>query len=83
MGKCFVQPLTYPSDERYEHTPSYIKGIVSCVRQKKIKNTIVQNEYGRPDEEYYYHTLQEAETHKKLFDDDDSDLYERIEIIPD
>ena len=37
---------------------------------------------GRPDEEYYYHTLQEAETHKKLFDDDDSDLYERIEIIP-
>ena len=37
---------------------------------------------GKPDEEYYYHTLQEAETHKKLFDDDDSDLYERIEIIP-
>lgn len=28
-------------------------------------------------------TLQEAEAHKKLFDDDDSDLYERIEIIPD
>ena len=27
-------------------------------------------------------TLQEAEAHKKLFDDDDSDLYERIEIIP-
>ena len=37
---------------------------------------------GTSDEEYYYHTLQEAETHKKLFDDDDSDLYERIEIIP-
>ncbi len=45
MGKYFVQPLTYPSDERYEHTPSYIKGTVSCVRQKKIKNTIVQIEY--------------------------------------
>ena len=38
---------------------------------------------GQPDEEYYYHTLQEAEAHKLLFDDDDSDLYERIEIIPD
>ena len=38
---------------------------------------------GKPDEEYYYHTLQEAEAHKKLFDDDDSDLYERVEIIPD
>ena len=38
---------------------------------------------GRPVEEYYYHTLQEAETHTKLFDDDDSDLYGRIEIIPD
>lgn len=38
---------------------------------------------GKPDEEYYYYTLQEAVTHKKLFDDDDSDLYERIEIILD
>ena len=38
---------------------------------------------GKSDEEYYYHTLQEAEAHKKFFDDDDSDLYERIEIIPD
>lgn len=37
---------------------------------------------GKPDEEYYYHTLQEAEAHKHLFDDDDSDLYKRIEIIP-
>lgn len=36
---------------------------------------------GKPDEEYYYHTLQEAEAHKKLFDDDDSDLYERIEKL--
>lgn len=24
MGKCFVQPLIYLSDERYEHTPPYI-----------------------------------------------------------
>ena len=38
---------------------------------------------GTPDEEYYYHTLQAAETHNQLIDDDDSDLYERIEIIPD
>ena len=38
---------------------------------------------GKPDEEYYYHTLQKAEALKHLFDDDDSDLYERIEIIPD
>lgn len=45
MGKSFVQPLIYLSDECYEHTPSYIKGTVSCVQQKKIKNTIVQNEY--------------------------------------
>lgn len=47
-GKCFVQPLIYLSDGRYEHTPSYIKGTVgtvSCVQQKKIKNAIVQNEY--------------------------------------
>lgn len=42
MGKCFVQPLIYLSDGRYEHTPSYIKGTVSCVQRKKIKNTIVQ-----------------------------------------
>lgn len=44
-GKCFVQPLIYLSDGRYEHTPSYIKGTVSCIRQKKIKNTIVQIEF--------------------------------------
>ncbi len=46
MGKSFVQPLIYLSDERYEHTPSYIKGTVSCVQQqKKIKNAIVQTVY--------------------------------------
>ena len=35
---------------------------------------------GKPDEEYYYNTLQEAQAHKELFDDDDSGLYKRIEI---
>ncbi len=38
---------------------------------------------GKPDEEYYYHSLAEAEHHKNLFLDDDSGLYERIEIISD
>lgn len=36
---------------------------------------------GKPDEEYYYHTLREAETHKRLFQEDDSGLYEAIEIV--
>ncbi|WP_343252899.1 hypothetical protein [Ligaoa zhengdingensis] len=38
---------------------------------------------GKPDEEYYYRSLAEAEYHKNLFLDDDSGLYERIEIIND
>ena len=33
-----------------------------------------------PDEEYYYHTEQEAFSHFKLFLDDDSELDKRIEI---
>lgn len=33
-----------------------------------------------PDEEYYYHTKQEAFSHFNLFLDDDSQLYTRIEI---
>lgn len=33
-----------------------------------------------PDEEYYYHTEQEAFSHFNLFLDDDSELYKRIEI---
>lgn len=37
----------------------------------------------KPDEEYYYRSLAEAEHHKNLFLDDDSGLYERIEIIND
>ena len=36
---------------------------------------------GKPDEEYYYRSLAEAEHHKNLFLNDDSGLYERIEII--
>ena len=35
------------------------------------------------DEEYYYRSLAEAEHHKNLFLNDDSGLYERIEIIND
>ena len=38
---------------------------------------------GKPDKEYYYRSLAEAEYHKNLFLDDDSELYERIEIIND
>ena len=38
---------------------------------------------GKPDEEYYYRSLAEAEHHKNLFLNDDSGLYERIEIISD
>ena len=37
----------------------------------------------KSDEEYYYRSLAEAEYHKNLFLDDDSGLYERIEIIND
>ena len=36
---------------------------------------------GKPDEEYYYHTQQGAEAHRDLFQDDDSDLYEAIEVV--
>lgn len=36
---------------------------------------------GKPDEEYYYHTPREAEAHKELFQEDDSGLYEAIEIV--
>ena len=35
----------------------------------------------RPDEEYYYNGKDEAEYHLNLFRDDDSLLYERIELI--
>lgn len=38
---------------------------------------------GKPDEEYYYRTKTEAEYHRNLFQDDDSGLYERIEVVND
>ena len=37
----------------------------------------------QPAEEYFYHTYEEAHAHFALFLDDDSDLYERIEIAKD
>ena len=36
---------------------------------------------GKPDEEYYYHSLAKAEYHRDLFLNDDPGLYEKIEII--
>ena len=33
---------------------------------------------GKPDEEYYYHTREDAERHFLLFRDDDSGLYREI-----
>lgn len=47
------------------------------------KNWIVRfvRKDGKPDEEYYYRTKAEAEFHRDLFQDDDSGLYERIELI--
>ena len=33
---------------------------------------------GKPDEEYYYHTREDAERHFLLFRDDDSCLYRDI-----
>ena len=35
---------------------------------------------GKPDEEYYYRSLEDAEYHFHLFDADDSGLYRRISI---
>lgn len=37
----------------------------------------------RPDEEYYCPTIEEARYHLEQFRDDDSELYERIEIVSD
>ena len=36
---------------------------------------------GKPDEEYYYHTLEAARNHFKLFYDDDSGLYKTISLL--
>ena len=35
----------------------------------------------KADEEYFYHTYEDAEHHLNLFRDDDSDLYDRIELV--
>ena len=35
---------------------------------------------GKPDEEYYYHRLEDAQKHVDLFKDDDSGLYTKMEI---
>lgn len=35
---------------------------------------------GRPNEEYWYRCLEDAEYHVSLFKDDESGLYLRIEI---
>lgn len=43
-GKCFVQPLIYLSDERYEHTLPYIKELFLCSAAED-QNAIVQTEY--------------------------------------
>ena len=36
-----------------------------------------------PCEDYYYQTVFEAIDHMKLFEDDDSDLYDSIQVIDD
>ena len=36
---------------------------------------------GKPDEEDFYHTQSEAESHRNLFQNDDSGLYEKIEVV--
>ena len=36
---------------------------------------------GKPDEEYFYLTFSDAEYHRRLFENDSSDLYERIEVV--
>ena len=36
---------------------------------------------GRKNEDYWYHTLEEALAHLELFRDDDSGLYKKILVI--
>ena len=36
---------------------------------------------GKPDEEYFYLTFSDAEYQRRLFENDSSDLYERIEVV--
>lgn len=35
----------------------------------------------KPDEEYYYHTKEEATRHIDLFINDDSGLYDEIDLV--
>lgn len=35
---------------------------------------------GKPDEEYWYHHLEDAEYHFRLFEGDDSALYAKIQL---
>lgn len=53
------------------------------IMNKHTKDWLVRfvRKDGKPDEEYYYNTKEEAEYHRNLFQDDDSGLYEKIEII--
>ena len=36
---------------------------------------------GKPQEEYYYHYREDAESHINLFENDNSGLYERIDLL--
>ena len=36
---------------------------------------------GRPDEEYYYHILNDAVFHFNLFENDDSGIFSMIELL--
>ena len=36
---------------------------------------------GKPDEEYFYRAAEDAKRHFDMFADDDSGLYERIEVV--
>ena len=35
---------------------------------------------GKPNEEYYYQALEDAKYHYSLFENDNSDLYEEVEL---
>lgn len=35
----------------------------------------------QPNEEYYYHHEEDASSHFRLFEEDDSGLYETIEVL--
>ena len=37
---------------------------------------------GKPDEEYFYRAAEDARRHFNMFVDDDSGLFEKIEVVP-